>query len=73
MTGIDAEAIAALAKEVGIPVIASGGIASLADIAALKAREADGIAGAIIGRALYDGSNRYAKAALSLSAGGVGC
>ena len=72
MTGIDAEAIAALAKEVGIPVIASGGIASLADIAALKAREADGIAGAIIGRALYDGSID-AKAALSLSAGGVGC
>ena len=65
-TGIDAEAIAALAKEIGIPVVASGGVASLADIAALKAREADGIAGAIIGRALYDGSIDP-KAALSLA------
>lgn len=55
MTGIDAEAIAGFAREVGIPVIASGGIASLADILALQAREKDGIAGAIIGRALYDG------------------
>ncbi len=38
-----------------IPVIASGGVSSLADIAALKAYEADGIAGVICGRALYDG------------------
>jgi phosphoribosylformimino-5-aminoimidazole carboxamide ribotide isomerase len=56
MEGIDAEAIAAFAREAGIPVIASGGVSSLADIAALKAHEKDGIAGAIIGRALYDGS-----------------
>jgi len=55
-TGIDADAIAEFARDIGIPVIASGGVASLADIAALKAREKDGIAGAIIGRALYDGS-----------------
>ena len=55
MTGIDADAIAGFAREVGIPVIASGGIASLADILALQAREKHGIAGAIIGRALYDG------------------
>ncbi len=56
MAGIDAAAIAAFAREAGIPVIASGGVSSLADIAALKAHEKDGIAGAIIGRALYDGS-----------------
>jgi len=55
MAGIDAAAIAGFAREVGIPVIASGGISSLADIEALRAREKDGIAGAIIGRALYDG------------------
>jgi phosphoribosylformimino-5-aminoimidazole carboxamide ribotide isomerase len=66
MTGIDAEAIAAFARAVGIPVIASGGVASLADIAALKARATDGVAGAIIGRALYDGSINP-KAALSLA------
>ncbi len=55
MAGIDAAAIARFAREVGIPVIASGGVSSLADIEALQAREKDGIAGAIIGRALYDG------------------
>ena len=38
-----------------MPVIASGGVASLADIAALTAHAEDGIAGAICGRALYDG------------------
>lgn len=55
MAGIDADAIAGFAREVGIPVIASGGVSSIADIAALKSHEKDGIAGAIIGRALYDG------------------
>jgi phosphoribosylformimino-5-aminoimidazole carboxamide ribotide isomerase len=55
MGGVDAEATAAFAREAGTPVIASGGVASLADIAALKAYEADGIAGVICGRALYDG------------------
>ena len=55
MGGVDAEATAAFARQAGIPVIASGGIASIADIAALKAYEADGIAGIICGRALYDG------------------
>jgi phosphoribosylformimino-5-aminoimidazole carboxamide ribotide isomerase len=67
MAGIDADAIASFAGDVGIPVIASGGVSSLADIAALKAREKDGIAGAIIGRAFYDGSID-AKAALALVA-----
>ena len=55
MQGIDAEAIAGFAREVGIPVVASGGVSSPADIAALNAHQSDGIAGAIIGRALYDG------------------
>jgi phosphoribosylformimino-5-aminoimidazole carboxamide ribotide isomerase len=53
--GVDAEAVADLARRIRIPVIASGGVASLADIAALKAHEMDGIAGIICGRALYDG------------------
>ena len=47
--------MAGVARKIRLPVIASGGVASLADIAALKAREADGIAGIICGRALYDG------------------
>ena len=55
LSGIDVRAIADFARQVSIPVIASGGVSSLADIAALKAHEADGIAGVICGRALYNG------------------
>jgi phosphoribosylformimino-5-aminoimidazole carboxamide ribotide isomerase len=55
LSGVDAEAVADMARQVRIPVIASGGVSSLADIAALKAHEADGIAGIVCGRALYDG------------------
>ena len=55
LEGANVAATAALARRLKTPVIASGGIASLADITALKAHEADGIAGAILGRALYDG------------------
>ncbi len=55
LCGIDAKAVSGVARQVQLPVIASGGVASLDDIAALKACEADGIAGVICGRALYDG------------------
>ena len=55
LSGIDAAGAANLARRVGVPVIASGGVSTLADIAALNAHEADGIAGIICGRALYDG------------------
>ena len=55
LSGVDARAIADFARQVSIPVIASGGVSSIADIAVLKACEADGIAGIICGRALYDG------------------
>jgi phosphoribosylformimino-5-aminoimidazole carboxamide ribotide isomerase len=68
LTGVDAAAIAGFARQIGLPVIASGGIAALADIGALAARAADGIAGAICGRALYDG-RIAAKVALQLAAG----
>lgn len=53
LQGVNVEATAALARKVQIPVIASGGVAGPADIQALKAE--GNIAGAIIGRALYDG------------------
>ncbi len=56
-----------VARFVELPVIASGGVASLADIAALKAYQADGVAGVICGRALYD-DRLDAKAALLLAA-----
>ena len=55
LTGVNLEATVALAEAVSLPVIASGGVASLDDIAALMAVEARGIAGVVCGRALYDG------------------
>jgi phosphoribosylformimino-5-aminoimidazole carboxamide ribotide isomerase len=55
LSGVDANAVAAVVRQIRVPVIASGGVSSLEDIAALKACEADGIAGIICGRALYDG------------------
>ncbi|MCW8086655.1 1-(5-phosphoribosyl)-5-[(5-phosphoribosylamino)methylideneamino]imidazole-4-carboxamide isomerase [Sabulicella glaciei] len=51
--GVNVEATAALARDVPVPVIASGGAASLDDIRALK--ETGVVAGCILGRALYDG------------------
>jgi len=60
--GANVAATAALARRLKTPVIASGGISSEADLAALKAHEGDGIAGAIIGRALYDGRIDLARA-----------
>ena len=53
--GVNVEATAELAREITTPVIASGGVAALADLEALKAHAGDGIAGVICGRALYDG------------------
>ena len=53
--GVNVEATLALARAVSIPVIASGGVASIDDIHALAAVARDGIEGVIIGRALYDG------------------
>ena len=53
--GVNLEATLALARAISLPVIASGGVASLNDLAALKAVSAEGIEGVIIGRALYDG------------------
>ena len=70
--GVDAKSIAGLARQIGIPVIASGGVASLADLAALKAHERDGIAGVICGRALYDG-RIDPRAALRLVAEAPAC
>ena len=55
LSGVDVQAITGFARQVSIPVIASGGVSSVADIAALKAGEANGIAGVVCGRALYDG------------------
>jgi phosphoribosylformimino-5-aminoimidazole carboxamide ribotide isomerase len=67
LQGVNVDATAALARALKTPVIASGGIASLDDLAALRTHENDGIAGAILGRALYDGRVDL-KSALALMA-----
>ena len=53
--GPDIDGTKALAQAVNIPIIASGGIGSNEDIAAIKTLENDGVTGVITGRALYDG------------------
>ena len=60
MGGPNIEATEALARAVSIPVVASGGVSSLADLTAL--RDTGVIAGAISGRALYDGAIDLAEA-----------
>ncbi len=55
LQGLNIAATVALAEAVAIPVIASGGLASLADIARLLEPDCAKLAGAITGRALYDG------------------
>jgi len=67
LAGVNVAATATLARALKTPVIASGGVAGLDDIAALKAHESDGIAGAILGRALYDGRVDL-EAALAMAA-----
>ncbi len=64
MEGPNIEATTALARAVTIPVIASGGVSSLADLIAL--RDTGVIAGAISGRALYDGAIDLAGALAAL-------
>jgi len=56
MQGVNVAATAELAAAVGIPVIASGGMTSNADIEALISVSGTPVAGAIIGRALYEGT-----------------
>jgi phosphoribosylformimino-5-aminoimidazole carboxamide ribotide isomerase len=65
LKGLNLDATITLANAVSIPVIASGGLASLDDIRALLAPRAKKLAGAIAGRALYDG-RLDAAAALQL-------
>jgi phosphoribosylformimino-5-aminoimidazole carboxamide ribotide isomerase len=55
LKGVNVKATAQLAKALAIPVIASGGVGSLADIEALVAAREPNIEGVVVGRALYDG------------------
>ena len=66
LSGVNVEATAALARVCGVPIIASGGVASLEDIRRVKAVESDGVQGCIIGKAIYTGAVDL-KAALALA------
>lgn len=62
LSGVNVSATAVLAMQTGLRVIASGGVASLDDIRALKEVEGVGVAGVIIGKALYSGEIDLAQA-----------
>ena len=67
LTGVNLAATVALARNSGVKVIASGGVASLDDLRTLVGHQADGIEGVIVGQALYTGAVDL-PAALSVSA-----
>jgi phosphoribosylformimino-5-aminoimidazole carboxamide ribotide isomerase len=62
LKGLNLDATIALAERISIPVIASGGLASIDDVRAMLAPRAKKLAGAIAGRALYDGRLDHAAA-----------
>jgi phosphoribosylformimino-5-aminoimidazole carboxamide ribotide isomerase len=62
LTGINVEATVKLAQSLSVPVIASGGLAGLADIEKLCAVEGEGISGVICGRSIYNGDLDFAAA-----------
>lgn len=62
LTGVNAHASAALAQATGLHVIASGGVASLADIGRVLQVAGAGVSGVITGRALYEGKLDLAEA-----------
>ncbi|OFZ97120.1 MAG: 1-(5-phosphoribosyl)-5-[(5-phosphoribosylamino)methylideneamino]imidazole-4-carboxamide isomerase [Betaproteobacteria bacterium RIFCSPLOWO2_02_FULL_62_17] len=66
LTGINVEATVKLARELRIPVIASGGLTNLKDVEELCKLESEGINGVITGRAIYQGTLDF-KQAVALS------
>lgn len=62
LTGVNIDATVALAQQLNVPVIASGGITDLKDVEKLCAVEAEGITGAITGRAVYQGTLNFSEA-----------
>jgi phosphoribosylformimino-5-aminoimidazole carboxamide ribotide isomerase len=62
LSGINVEATVKLAQALTIPVIASGGLSSMADIEALCEVESEGVEGVICGRAIYSGDLDFAAA-----------
>ncbi len=62
MSGVNIKATVDLARELSVPVIASGGITDLRDVKALCEAESEGIQGAITGRAIYEGTLDFTEA-----------
>ena len=62
MQGVNVEATANLADKTSIPIIASGGVTNLDDIAALLKKAHYGIIGAVTGRAIYEGQLNFRDA-----------
>ena len=62
LSGVNIDATVRLAQALTIPVIASGGLSSMADIEALCAVEREGVTGVIAGRAIYSGDLDFAAA-----------
>ncbi len=62
LTGVNIEATVALAQAVSVPIIASGGVASMKDIDALCKVEPEGVTAAVLGRSLYEGHIDFQKA-----------
>ena len=62
LLGFNVDVFGRIADALDIPVIAAGGLASVKDIEALKARPGTPIAGAVLGRALYTGAIGAAEA-----------
>ncbi len=62
LTGVNVDATLKLARELRVPVIASGGLTSVEDIKALCKVESEGINGVITGRAIYQGTLDFKKA-----------
>jgi phosphoribosylformimino-5-aminoimidazole carboxamide ribotide isomerase len=62
LTGVNIDATVALARQLTVPVIASGGITDLRDVEKLCAVESEGIVGAITGRAVYQGTLDFTAA-----------
>jgi len=65
--GVDAARMEEIANAVRIPVIASGGVASLDDIRALRTRFEAGVVGVVVGRALYEGNFSLSDALAAVS------
>jgi phosphoribosylformimino-5-aminoimidazole carboxamide ribotide isomerase len=62
LSGVNAAATAELARSTGLTVIASGGVATLADIRALASHSRHGIEGVVVGQAIYTGALDLAEA-----------